>query len=173
MKKSWKNIFSSKIKNRYLELKHIQRRASNSFSKCSNVSIAYFLPNCPRSWDIASHLVTCSELTWHCMILKVASIFLARARKTSLTFLKNKNFTSGQKHRERIGTAVPKHRKTSKTDQNSKSYPKKTEGWAFNSWTQFNWSKDSYSSTSNMHFTTIIVFESSIKSLISGTSTWT
>ena len=63
--------------------------------------------------------------------------FFARARKTTLTFLKNKNFTSGQKHRERIGTAVPKHRKTSKTDQNSKSYPKKTEGWASNSWTQF------------------------------------
>ena len=64
-------------------------------------------------------------------------IFFARARKTSLTFLKNKIFTSGQKHRERIGTAVPKHRKTSKTDQNSKSYPKKTEGWALNSGTQF------------------------------------
>ena len=67
----------------------------------------------------------------------MASKKFARGRKTSLTFLKNKNFTSGQKHRERIGTAVPKHRKTSKTDQNSKSYPKKTEGWAFNSWTQF------------------------------------
>ena len=63
--------------------------------------------------------------------------FFARARKTSLTFLKNKNFTSGQKHRERIGNAFPKHPKTSKTDQNSKSYPKKTEGWAYNSWTQF------------------------------------
>ena len=63
--------------------------------------------------------------------------FFARARKTALTFLKNKIFTSGQKHRERIGTAVPKHRKTSKTDQNSKSDPKKNEGWAFNSWTQF------------------------------------
>ena len=63
--------------------------------------------------------------------------FFARARKTALTFLKNKIFTSGQKHRERIGTAVPKHRKTSKTGQKSKSYPKKTEGWAFNSWTQF------------------------------------
>ena len=33
--------FSLKIKNRYLELKH---RASNSFSKCSNVSIVVFLP---------------------------------------------------------------------------------------------------------------------------------
>ena len=67
----------------------------------------------------------------------MASVFFARGRKTSLTFLKNKIFTSGQKHRERIGTAVPKHRKTSKTDQNSKSYPKKTEGWALNSGTQF------------------------------------
>ena len=63
--------------------------------------------------------------------------FFARARKTSLTFLKNKNFTSGQNHRERIGNAFPKHPKTSKTDQNSRSYPKKIEGWAFNSWTQF------------------------------------
>ena len=43
MKKSWKNIFSSNIKNRYLELKHIQRRASDSFSKYSNMSIVYFL----------------------------------------------------------------------------------------------------------------------------------
>ena len=68
---------------------------------------------------------------------KMEGTFFARARKTALTFLKNKIFTSGQKHRERIGTAVPKHRKTSKTDQNSKSYPKKTEGWASNSWTQF------------------------------------
>ena len=68
---------------------------------------------------------------------KQHQFFFARGRKTSLTFLKNKIFTSGQKHRERIGTAVPKHRKTSKTDQNSKSYPKKTEGCAFNSWTQF------------------------------------
>ena len=66
-------------------------------------------------------------------------IFFARARKTSLTFLKNRNFTSGQKHRERIGTAVLKRRKTLQTDQNSKSYPKKTEGWASNSQTQFIW----------------------------------
>ena len=54
---------------------------------------------------------------------KIVSIFNWKWR--ALTFLKIKNFTSGQKHRERIGTAVPKHRKTSKTDQNSKSYPKK------------------------------------------------
>ena len=64
-------------------------------------------------------------------------IFFARARKTSLTFLKNIIFTSGQKHRKGIGNAFPKHPKTSKTDQNSKSYPEKTEGWAFNSRTQF------------------------------------
>ena len=55
----------------------------------------------------------------------------------NIRLLKNKIFTSGQKHRERIGTAVSKHRKTSKTNQNSKSYPKKNEGWASNSWTQF------------------------------------
>ena len=67
------------------------------------------------------------------------AVFFARARKTSLTFLKNKIFTSGQKHRERIGNAFPKHPKTSKTDQNSKSYPKKTEGWASNSRTQFSY----------------------------------
>ena len=36
MKKIRKHIFSSKIKNRYLGLKHIQRGASNSFSKSSN-----------------------------------------------------------------------------------------------------------------------------------------
>ena len=61
-KKSWKNIFSLKIKNRYLELKHIQRRASNSFSKCSNVSISYFFSNLSKPLrDLDTHLVTCSE----------------------------------------------------------------------------------------------------------------
>ena len=49
MKKSWKNIFSSNIKNRYLELKHIQRRASDSFSKYSNMSIVYFFAIWPIS----------------------------------------------------------------------------------------------------------------------------
>ena len=67
----------------------------------------------------------------------MALIFFARGRKTSLTFSKNKIFTSGQKHRERIGNSFPKHPKTSKTDQNSQTYPKKTEGWALNSGTQF------------------------------------
>ena len=57
------------------------------------------------------------EILLDYLFSKMEGIFFARARKTSLTFLKNKIFTSGQKHRERIGTAVPKHRKTSKTDQ--------------------------------------------------------
>ena len=61
-------------------------------------------------------------------IFENSMIFFARARKTALTFLKNKNFTSGQKHRERIGNGFPKHPKTSKTDQNSQNYPKKTRG---------------------------------------------
>ena len=40
--KKLKIYFSSKIKNRYLGLKHIQRRASNSISKYSNESKSWF-----------------------------------------------------------------------------------------------------------------------------------
>ena len=95
-------------------------------------------------------LIHSSVITWNnhrnpigLFIFENGGIFFARARKTS-NFLKHKNFTSGQKHRERIGTAVPKHRKTSKTGQNSKSYPEKTEGWASNSRTQFTIDRSRY-----------------------------
>ena len=126
-------------------LKHIQRRASNSLSKCSNVSISYF----PLNLSKHSRSVQDLDTTWwndrnvlmsdSVIFRKLHQFFFARARKTALTFLKNKIFTSGQKHLQRIGNAFPKHPKTSKTDQNSKSYPKKTEGWASNSWTQFSY----------------------------------
>ena len=67
-------MFSLKIKNRYLERNHIQRRASNSFSKCSNVSIVLFFPKFPIQW---SHLVICSEL------LQYLTGFVGRGEGTS------------------------------------------------------------------------------------------
>ena len=140
-KKSWKNIFSSKTKNSVLRLKHIQRTTSNFISKCSHVSISHIFTKISDPMAPPGDMLYSSIIFQNVVFIfnwKWRQIFFARARKTALTFLKNKIFTSGQKHRERIGTAVPKHRKTSKTDQNSKSYPKKTEGWALNSGTQFN-----------------------------------
>ena len=56
-------LFSSKSKNRYLELKNIQRRASNCISKCSNVSIAYFFSNLTKPLGILDthQVVECSD----------------------------------------------------------------------------------------------------------------
>ena len=138
-KKSWKNIFSSKTKNIVIWLKHTQRRTSNSISKCSHVSISHLLTKIsdPRASPGDMLYSSINFQNTVLFLIENGGIFFARARKTSLTFLKNKIVTSGQKHRERIGNSVPKHPKASKTDQNSKSYPTKTEGWAFNSWTQF------------------------------------
>ena len=59
-------------------------------------------------------------------IFKIEAILFCESPKNISNFLKNKILTSGQKHRERIGNAFPKHPKTSKTDQNSRSYPKKS-----------------------------------------------
>ena len=63
--KKLKKYFSLKIQNIVLVLKRIQRRASNSLSKCSNVSIAYFPPNLSRPFrDLDPHLVTCSDIRY-------------------------------------------------------------------------------------------------------------
>ena len=56
------------------------------------------------------------------VLVKVAVCFFTYGRKSAPIF-SEKKITSGQKHRERIGNAFPKRPITSKTNQNSRSYP--------------------------------------------------
>ena len=55
--KKVEKYFSSKIKYIVLALKRIQRRASNSLSKCCNVPISYFFAICQRPPGSGYHLV--------------------------------------------------------------------------------------------------------------------
>ena len=140
VEKSWKNIFSSKTKNSVLRLKHIQRTTSNFISKCSHVSISHIFTKISDPMAPPDDMLYSSIIFQNVVFIfnwKWRQIFLREPEKQLYLFWKTKFLLRAKSIVSALELPFQntvKHQKRAKT---RKVILKKTEGWAFNSWTQF------------------------------------